>query len=200
MKNKVVGSVMNIIKNENKYDEVKLAEIKYGLEGLYLTITKLIFIFTLAIVLNIFKEMIIFLLIYNVMRTFSFGLHATKSWICLISSTIIFIMCPIICEKVVISIPFKVVLGIVLIFLYFKNAPADTKKRPIVNPKRRLFFKFTSTILAILFVFLSILIKDNFISNCFIVGLLVQAFLISPIVYKFFKLPYNNYLTYNLSI
>lgn len=196
MKNKVVGSVMDLIKKENKYDDVKLAEIKYGLEGLYLTITKLIVIFSLAIILNIFKEMIIFLLIYNVMRTFSFGLHATKSWICLLSSTIIFIMCPILCNEVIISIQIKAVLGILLILLYYKNAPADTKKRPIVNPKRRLFFKFASTLLAILFVFLSIFVENNFISNCFIVGLTVQAFLISPLVYRIFKLPYNNYITY----
>ena len=75
----------------------------------------------------------------------------------------------------------------------FKNSPADTKKRPIVNHKRRLIYKIISTILAIIFVTLSILIKNNYISNCLIFGLVLQNILISPLTYKIFKQPYNNY-------
>lgn len=196
MQKKIINSIMKFIKNNGNYDEIKLAEIKYGLEGLYLTITKLIVIFGLAILLNILKEVLIFLLIYNVIRTTSFGLHATKSWICLLSSTLIFIIVPLICKFVYLNIYIKIILGIILIILFYKNAPADTKKRPIVNPKRRLFFKYISVIITIIFIGLSIYLKNNFMSNCFILSLVVQAFLISPLVYKIFRLPYNNYLNY----
>lgn len=196
MQKKIINSIMKFIKNNGNYDEIKLAEIKYGLEGLYLTITKLIVIFGLAILLNILKEVLIFLLIYNVIRTTSFGLHATKSWICLLSSTLIFIIVPLICKFVYLNIYIKIILGIILIILFYKNAPADTKKRPIVNPKRRLFFKYISVIITIIFICLSIYLKNNFMSNCFILSLVVQAFLISPLVYKIFRLPYNNYLNY----
>jgi len=78
----------------------------------------------------------------------------------------------------------------------FKNSPADTKKRPIVNKKRRRVYKVLSVILAIIFTICSITIKYNFISNCLIFGLVMQNFMISPTVYKIFKLPYNNYLTF----
>ena len=74
-----------------------------------------------------------------------------------------------------------------------KNSPADTKKRPIVSPKRRLTYKLISTILAIIFVILSVIIKNNFISNCLVFGLILQNVLISPLTYKIFKQPYNNY-------
>ena len=187
---------MNLIKNNGNYDDEKLAVIKYGLEGLYLTISKLIIILFLACLLNILKEVIIFLLIYNVIRTTSFGLHATKSWICLLSSTIIFIGFPIICKYLYFDNYLKVILGLILILFIYKNAPADTHKRPIVNQKRRMFFKYSSTFIAIIFIFCSILINDNFISNCFIFSLFVQSFMIAPSVYKLFNLPYNNYLTY----
>lgn len=196
MKKIVMDYTMNLIKKNGDFDEEKLAIIKYGLEGLYLTITKIIIIFLLAYVLNIFKEVIIFLLIYNVIRTTSFGLHATKSWICLLSSTLIFIGFPFICKYIYLIKYFKVVLGLILILFIYKNSPADTHKRPIVNPKRRMFFKYTSTFIAIIFIYCSILIDNNFISNCFILSLLVQSFMISPSIYKLFKLPYNNYLTY----
>ena len=196
MKKVVMNYTMNLIKNNGNYDEEKLAVIKYGLEGLYLTISKLIIILLLSYILNMLKEVIIFLLIYNIIRTTSFGLHATKSWICLLSSTIIFIGFPIICKLTYLNNYLKVILGLILIFFIYKNSPADTHKRPIINPKRRTFFKYSSTFIAIIFVFCSILINDNFISNCFIFSLFVQSFMIAPFVYKLFNLPYNNYLTY----
>ena len=196
MKKIIMKYTMNMIKKNGDYDEEKLAIIKYGLEGLYLTVTKLLVIFLLAYILNILKEVIIFLLIYNIIRTTSFGLHATKSWICLLSSTLIFIGFPIVCKYMYLNNYNKLILGLVLILFIYKNSPADTHKRPIVNPKRRMFFKYSSTFIAIIFVFCSILINNNFISNCFIFSLFVQSFMISPLIYKIFNLPYNNYLTY----
>ena len=196
MKKIIMNYTMNIIKKNGNYDEDKLAIIRYGLEGLYLTISKIVVIFLLAYILNILKEVIIFLLIYNVIRTTSFGLHATKSWICLLSSTLIFICFPFICKYIYLTNNIKVILGLILTLFIYKNSPADTHKRPIVNPKRRLFFKYASTFIAIIFIFCSMFINNNFISNCFIFSLFVQTFMISPFVYKLFNLPYNNYLTY----
>lgn len=196
MKTKIINSSINLIKKNGNYSEEKLAEIKYGLEGVYLTISKLIIISLIAYILGIFKEVIIFLALYNVIRTTSFGLHATKSWICLLSSSIIFIIFPLICKYLFITDYLKMIVGLILILLIYKNAPADTHKRPIINPKRRLFFKYTSTFIAIIFVYCALLINNNFLSNCFILSLLVQSFMTSPTIYKIFKLPYNNYLVY----
>lgn len=196
MKKFIINKCMNYIQKNTDYDKTKLAEIKYGLEGIYLTITKMIFIFTLALILGIFKEMIIYLLIYNFIRMPSFGLHATKSWICLLSSTILFIGIPYLCIYLSIPIYIKIIVGILGVCFMLKNAPADTKKRPIVNKKRRRVYKILSTLLAIIFCLLSIFIKDSFISNCFIFALVMQNFMIAPMVYKIFKLPYNNYITF----
>ena len=196
MKTKIINSSINLIKKNGNYSEEKLAEIKYGLEGVYLTISKLIIISLIAYILGIFKEVIIFLALYNVIRTTSFGLHATKSWICLLSSSIIFIIFPLICKYLFITDYLKMIVGLILILLIYKNAPADTHKPPIINPKRRLFFKYTSTFIAIIFVYCALLINNNFLSNCFILSLLVQSFMTSPTIYKIFKLPYNNYLVY----
>jgi len=192
----VVNYLMNIVNYKNEYDEEKLAIIKYGLEGLYLQITKIIIILALAVLLGIFKEVIIFLLVYNIIRSTSFGLHATKSWICLVSSTLIFIGMPIICMYITIPIYIKTILNLIVIGFTFKNAPADTEKKPIVSPKRRLFYKYSSTFIVIIFAFCSILINNNFLANCFVLAPLVQSFMIAPSVYKLFGLPYNNYLTY----
>lgn len=196
MKNKILNNCMHLIEINSNYDEIKLAEIKYGLEGIYLLISKLIIIGILAYFLHLFKELIIFLLFYNIIRMPSFGLHATKSWICLLSSTIIFIGVPWLCKYMIIPMVIKVIIGIILILLFYKNAPADTYKRPIVNSKRRMIYKFISVIISIIFIAFSIIVTNNFISNCLLMALVVQSCMISPFVYKMFGLPYNNYKVY----
>lgn len=179
-----------------EYDNLTKDKLKYGLESLYILITKLIFISLVALILNMFKEMLIFLLLYNVIRMPSFGLHATKSWMCLVSSTLIFILVPLFCDLYTVPINIKIILGVIAIILVMKNAPADTYKRPIVNPIRRRNYKIISIIVAIGLVIASISIEDNFLSNSCLFALVVQCFMISPYVYKIFKLPYNNYLRY----
>lgn len=196
MKNLIINNCLSYIKKYNNYDDIKLKEIEYGLVSIYLTITKLIIIFGIAIYLKIFKEVIIFSIMFNILRAPAFGLHATKSWICLITSTLVFIGIPILCINVHINVFIKVIMCSIGILLMFKNAPADTKKRPIVNKKRRMKFKIIATSLTIIFSFLSILIKDNFISNSFMSAIIVECFLISPIIYRLFKLPYNNYINF----
>ena len=78
----------------------------------------------------------------------------------------------------------------------YKNAPADTKKKPIINKKRRFILKLISTILAIIFSISAIIINNNFLSNCLIFALILENIMIAPTTYKIFKLPYNNYITF----
>lgn len=192
---------MNFIKKYNPdKSENDLEIIQYGLEGLYLTISKLVIILLLSIILGIFKEVIIFLLIYNIIRTPSFGLHATKSWICLLSSTCIFIGVPFLCNQFILPIYIKIIIGLISIVLIFKNAPADTYKRPIISKKRRQMYKLISTIVAITMIVLAIVAKNQFISNSLIFALVVQNFMISPMIYHLFKLPYANYKNYVVDI
>ena len=192
----IINGCMNYIKNNTKYDDIKLKEIKYGLESIYLTFTKIFIIIALSLIFGIFKSVIIYMVIYNILRTPSFGLHATKSWICLLSSTILFIGIPCLCLYIKIPIYIKVIIGIIGIILMYKNSPADTYKRPIVNKKRRLIYKYISVLFTIIYSFLGILIQNGFLSNCFILSIIMQNFMISPIVYKLFGLPYNNYITF----
>ena len=190
MKKYVVNKCLNLIKKYRNISENEEAIMKYGLEGLYLTLTKTIVILIIAGILGYFIESVIFTVLYGILRTFSYGLHAKKSWMCWIASIIMFVFIPILANEVVINIYLKYILGLLGTLLIFKNSPADTEKRPIVNKKRRLRLKLTSTFIAITYFILCLFINYQFISNCF------QNILISKFTYKLFNLPYNNYLTY----
>ncbi len=139
--------------------------------------------------------MLIFMIIYNIIRMPSFGLHATKSWICLLVSTLTFIGIPYLSTAIVIPIELKILLGVITIALIYKNAPADTHKKPIVNPTRRRVYKIISVTIAILYVIIALLV-NNFMSNMFLFSLMLQCFIISPFIYSIFNLPYDNYKTY----
>lgn len=197
MKEVFINNSMNLIqKYYPNYSETKLAELKYGLLGLYLMITKSIVIFGIALYLGIFKELLIFTIIYNILRAPSFGIHASKSWICLVSSASIFIFFTYLSVTISIPINIKTIIGIIGIILMYKNSPADTAKKPIVSPKRRKIYKIISTFIAIIFTVLSIVIDNNFLTNSFIFSLILQNIMIAPTTYKLFGEPYDNYKSY----
>ena len=80
MKEKFINSSLKSIKNKYpEFSDIKLEEIKYGLESLYLTITKFVVLISLALLFNIVKEFLLFILLYNFVRLYGFGLHASKT-------------------------------------------------------------------------------------------------------------------------
>lgn len=196
MKNFIINKCMSYVKKNNKYSENELKEIKYGLVSIYLTFTKIIVILAISGFLGIFKETLIFMICFNILRTVGFGLHATKSWICWIASIIGFIIIPCISKTLYINIYFLQLTNLLNVLLMFKNSPADTKKRPIVNKKRRIIYKTLSTVFCIIYSFIAVLISNNFITNCLVFSMILENILISPLTYKIFKLPYNNYIDF----
>lgn len=199
MKDKFLIFAMKCIKEYHpNYDDIKLAELKYNLEGFYLSFTKLIIIIALSLIFGIFKEMLIMLIVFNVLRSTGFGLHATKSWICLLSSSIVFLCFPLLAK--IISIPFivKIILGISSILLIYIYAPADTEKRPLIKKEKRNKCKFITTIKCIILVIISLIVQNDIISNLIIFGIWNEIFMIIPLTYKIFRLSYNNYKTYIL--
>ena len=196
MKKIIINKLMSYIKRNTNYSKNELIEIEYGLTGIYLTLSKIIIIFIIAYFLGLFKEMLIFMIFFNIIRTTAFGLHASKSWICLLSSIIVFIGVPFLCKYICINQYIKAIIGLLSIVFIYKNSPADTKKRPIIDKKRRLLLKCISTMISILFIMSSIIIYNNYISNCLIFACLLENCLISPITYKIFNLPYNNYIDF----
>ena len=186
-----------IIKDKKKdMDEEKLEEILYGLEGLYLTFTKMAVIFIIALILNIVKDVILLMIFYNIIRTTAFGMHAKKSIHCLIISLLFFIGGALLCKYVIIPSYIKIILASIALILLFKYAPADTYKRPLINAKRRRIYKFLSVLSGSIYLALIILFRNLSITNYICVGLWEAILMIHPLTYRMFQLPYSNYKNY----
>lgn len=188
-----------ILTNYPDYDETKMEEIRYGLEAVYLSITKVVVILFITFLLGIFKEAVLLLLLFNGLRSFAFGIHASKSWMCWVSSSILFIGFPYLC--IYSSFPLiihYIIIGLTLI-TFIIYAPADTVKRPLIKKNRRIKFKILTIIISIIYIILFFRIDSIVIKNMITCAMLIEAVLIHPLTYKVFKLPYNNYKRYVFS-
>lgn len=198
MKKKFLNSSINFIKRYKQYTEEEIEIISYGLESIYLDGTKAVIIFTMAIILNIFKEVILILIFYNIIRTKAFGMHAKKSFYCLILSTFLFIGGAILTKYI--SIPYKmaIITSIICNICILLYAPADTYNRPLINKKKRIIFKYESILLGFIYIIAIYLLKNSNFIEFIIIGMVEATIMILPITYKIFKLPYNNYKNYNV--
>lgn len=200
MKRKFLTLIKNKIKKEYpKYSKEEIETIMYGVETIYITVTKTIIIFSIAGILGIFKELLFLLIAFNIMRIPAFGLHASNGTICLIFSSLLFIISTILCKYVELPIYLVLILYILMLINIILYAPADTVKRPLINQKKRKRYKIISIIFTLLFFILSMIIKDNLVVNSLTFGLLIECILINPLTYKMFKMPYKNYKNYDLN-
>ena len=193
------SSIKRIQRKYPEYDEEKLEIISYGLEALYITITKTIVIFSMAFILGVLKETLLIVLFYNVIRTTAFGMHAKKSSHCYIISSVLFVGMGLLCKYVDINFYVKLVIYIISVITLFVYAPADTYKRPLINPKKRKYYKIITMFNSLIYLILIVVFKESAISNYLVMGLLDASLLIHPLTYRMFHLPYDNYKKYNTS-
>ncbi len=196
MKEKFLDFSINLIEKYQNISEGDIPKLRYGLEGLYLTFTKMIVIFLLAIVLGIFKEILILLFFFNIIRFTGFGFHARKSSECLFLSILSFVLMPFLLLRLDISKNMILIIGILGTIYLFFYAPADTIKRPLPNKKKRLIRKAITVITSIIFTILAFLLNDYTISILFVSSIVIEDIMVSPITYKVFGQPYRNYLNY----
>ena len=200
MKKIFLQYAMTNISNNGNYSEEKLEEIAYGLEAIYLTITKMVVLFALAIILGIVKNFLLILIFYNLIRINAFGIHASKSIYCLISSIVFFIGGALLCKYVDIPQIILVSTSILSIICLLLYAPSDTHKRPLINKRKRRRYKILSVLSGVIYLIFIIVLSDNSIVNYIWLGLMEATLMILPITYRIFKQPYNNYKTYNSGV
>ena len=198
MKARFMNNTIAFLQKYNTYSKEDIEKLEYGLEGIYLTLTKLIILFFIATLLGVVKEFITLLLLFNIIRYTGFGFHAEKSYQCLIISTFCFLIIPIFFINIVLSKVIYIAICIFCIINFLLFAPADTIKRPLPNKKKRIIRKITTTIIGLIYSILSIVFYNHWISAILISALIIQVIVNNPLTYKILKQPYNNYKNYKL--
>lgn len=197
MKSLFLDSTLNFICKYQSYSELDKEKLRYGLEGIYLTITKMIILIILSCVLGIFKEFICVTLLFNIIRYTGFGFHAEKSYQCLLFSIFDFVVIPYIFLHICFSNTIIYVICGICILHYLLFAPADTKKRPLSNKKKRVIRKIITVIIGIVYTLAIIVLNNSYWTGIILSALIIQAIIISPFTYRLFDEPYNNYKMLN---
>lgn len=196
MKELFLNNYMNMIKKNNPtFSKDELDKMKYGIEGIYLTITKLFVILLLGFIFNILYEIILLLVFYNFLRFFGFGYHARNSLECLIISISLFFILPLLVSKQLLTFNYKWLLVSLCIINFLLFAPSDTKKRPMINKKKK---RIRKTFVILITIIYSIIIPfvDYKLSSILLLSIVIQAIMVNPFIYMIFKQPYNNYKNY----
>lgn len=191
MKEVFLKHSLQLITANREWDEESLEKIRYGLEGIYLTIVKLVILLALAIILNIERLFLINLVFFNILRFFAFGVHARNSTQCLITSTVMFIIFPILSTSIDFPLPVQIIIASICVLLFLLYAPADTHKRPQKNRKKRQTRKAFAVTIAIIYVLLIIMLKD--LSQIILCSLMTETIMILPITYRILGVPYKNH-------
>ena len=197
MKQKFVNSSINFITKYQECNDLKLKRLKYGLEGIYGGITKLIIVLIIAILTQTIKETALLILFYGGIRTFSFGWHAKSTLACLVTTISIYNISPFLISQL--HLPtyigyFTLIIAFISVILW---APADTPKRPLIKKDKRLISKFFSIAIVIIYSIILLFSNSNLINNTIIFALLIQTIMINPLTYKLTNTRFNNYKYYN---
>lgn len=196
MKEKFVNGLTNfVIKNKN-CDEAKIKTIKYGLEGLYLSLTKFIVTFMFVLFTDTVTEFLYLLLFYLMIRKYSFGLHANTSLMCWLTTLPIYVGGSLIIKYCIFNQYISYMIWLIAFISFVFWAPADTPKRPLIRKKQRKIQKIKTCVISIVYLFIIMFIKNQAILNAVILSLVIQTIMINPYIYKITKTQFNNYQFY----
>lgn len=196
MRDVIINKSLTLLNNTYNYDNDTLDRVKYGLELLYISITKMFVIFLVSIFLGLIKETLLVVLFSNGLRTFAYGIHAKKSWHCHVSSILVFIGLPFIFKSIEFHLWQKIFISIICFMGYALFAPADTHKRPLINKNHRQKLKIKTLLVCSIYILVIFISKNTLINNMIILSMIVECFAINPIIYKICDMPYDNYKTY----
>lgn len=118
------------LQKRNNLDHIQFLQVRLGMQVLA-KYRKLIVMYTIAYILNIFLFTLITNLTFYLIRRHAHGAHAPSSFWCYVESIILFILLPLVIVNFHINFLIMTILTFIAIGLIIKYAPAATKKKPI---------------------------------------------------------------------
>lgn len=186
----IFDSIKPYIKDKSE-DDLEIA--KYGLNLFLMELYKLPIFLGLAYFLGMFKYSILSYLLFGFIRSNAHGIHMKNGKLCLFYSCIAFFSVIYISRIFLLNISIRILLSILILYILYKYAPADTEQRPLLNSLTRKKKKNSSILVGIIYIVISLICTNQILSNIFLFVLLLECIAIHPITYKIFNRRYRNY-------
>ncbi len=189
----IVDKFMNITLKNKEMDNLTRKKVKYGIEVLIINISKLIITLIVAKLLGIVVETLETIIVVSLIRHYSFGAHASTSFLCTIVTLIMFIGPVILSKYINFNYYIDGVLFVISIILLYKYAPADTEKRPLISAKKREMLKKKTLIMVGVLGIVALITNIYSLKVTIFLGMFVASLMTTPLVYKILGQKYNNY-------
>lgn len=173
-----------ISNNLEDLPEQKLAEINYGIAVFVANSYKMLILFILAMLMNVFTHFLIAFVSFGVLRTFACGVHAKREWTCLISSIVIFFGIAYLGMTINLNIYAVSTIFTLCFIIVLQYAPADTEERPIASLKLRRKLRIMSCAAVVFQYAAAMYYSGTSVSSIITFSALVESLLLLPITYR----------------
>ena len=170
--------------------------ILYGLQLIIGELPKMFILFGLSFLLGIGWYMLFAFIAIIPYKAVSGGFHLHTHIGCILSTVVFFYGVIFISKYLVLNdiqkyilVGLSFIFGILMVSMY---APADTEEVPILRKKERKLKKILSYIMLTLILGISLIVKDQILSNILIVGSIFQSISISRLAYVLTKNKYGH--------
>lgn len=177
-------------------DEEGYLKVKYGLEIILINTMKFIAVYGVALLIGMLWQTITIHVSYMLIRRYSFGLHASKSWVCTFLSIGMFNIIPYLTQTVVLNNWIVLVISMFILLNVILFAPADTESLPLVGRENRKKLKRKAIACTLLLTGIALLVPIAEMKVLIMIGALYQVVSINPLVYKILNRRYHNYESY----
>ena len=189
MIDKITEALTKKIKKEMPdVDDERAEVINYGLQIILGEIPKIFIMILVAYLCGILKSTIITFLILIPYKGFSGGFHLKTHIGCIITTCLFYCGVAFLAENVILDNNLKYTLvlitGIFEIIMVKLYAPADTENVPILSKSIRKKKQILSYVFLIVGLIISVIIKNNVITNIIIFGYFIQTCMITRLAYK----------------
>lgn len=190
---RLAHKIADYISHYTKDEGIDKIKLQYGIEIVILSAAKLIVVFAIALILGIFVETLVVIISFNITRSSAYGVHATTSMGCLLSSLLIILPSTMLVKNIQMT-NWQVLMGfIIMTVLLGIYAPADTEKRPIIGRQIRKQLKKRTIVISLILGMVTLLIPFGSIKSLMVLGATIEVITVLPITYRLLKQRRDNY-------
>ncbi len=182
MRSTLLNSLKKFL-NDNNYDNDSIKKIIYGVEAVYINITKVVLIIFISFLLERLVETIFLLLLVAIVRRYAYGVHMPGNVSCVFFSILLFNIAPMMIVGNNLQMFFIIILSI-MSSLFF--APAISKKGRKIDDKERQKLKIKSNII-VLILCLLITLNITYIDKMILSTLFIQSIIVNPVTFILFE-------------
>ncbi|TFJ44229.1 hypothetical protein CKN80_07850 [Carnobacterium divergens] len=174
-----------ILEEPNEMDRISYLKCKLGVESIVVNLSKLLFIYTTALILNIGVETFILHLSFLTIRVFAYGEHARSSFGCIISSILLFVgSTSLLVGGLLFSEEALLLLQLINILILSKYAPGVTSKNPIGSEEKKRRRRIQTMCSCIVVTAVAMCVSVLVIQNLLIVGNFLSSVTVLPVLSK----------------